>query len=163
MSNTPDNNRPSLEVEINVDPKFSNDVDEDSIRAAVIAAAQHRGFHTGEIGVRVTDDSTIRQINMRHLDHDYETDVISFAYTADSPRIEGELVVSIETARDRAAEIHWNATHELLLYVVHGTLHIAGMDDHDDEDRAAMRAAERDVMTELGIADIVRCGVETNS
>jgi probable rRNA maturation factor len=88
------------------------------------------------------------------LGHDYPTDVISFAYSQETPVIEGELVVSVDTARQRAKDLGWSSRSELLLYVVHGVLHIAGMDDHDESDRVAMRAAEKRVMRKLGIDEI---------
>lgn len=125
---------------------------DDSVAAAARAAATLRGFDHGQIGVRITDDPTIHQINSKHLSHDYPTDVISFPYgDGDQTRMEGELVASVETAAQNAADVGWETTNELLLYVIHGVLHIAGMDDHDDDDRLQMRQAERDVLVRLGI------------
>ncbi|MFK8114419.1 MAG: rRNA maturation RNase YbeY [Rubripirellula sp.] len=158
MSNILDNNPPEeiLIVEITIDDSVSDcdEVDGNRFRQAVLAAAAERDFHRGEIGIRVTDDPSIHEINRDHLGHDYPTDVISFAYACQAPTIEGALVVSVDTARQKAAELGWSSKHELLLYVVHGVLHIAGMDDHEPNDRAAMRAAERSVLTTLGIKEI---------
>ncbi len=101
--------------------------------------------------------------------------MISFCYAADPPLIEGELVASMDTAVSRACELLagpqsiddrnalWSAADELLLYVVHGTLHICGMDDHDDADRRAMRQAEAEVMTRLGIPEIKRFGADSEA
>ena len=163
MSNTLDNNRPdqdSLRIEIVVDENLESLVDENSLQRAAIQAARQRGYNRGEIGIRVTDDEIIQQINRQHLGHDYSTDVISFAYHAEVPFVEGELVVSAETARERAIDLGWPAAHELVLYVVHGTLHITGMDDRRANDRAQMREAEQRVMMQIGIDDIVRFGVD---
>ncbi len=76
------------------------------------------------------------------------------------PRIEGELIVSVETASRRASELGWDADHELLLYIVHGVLHLTGMDDHAPGDRGEMRAAEEKIMTQLGITAIVKYGAD---
>ncbi len=159
MSNIPDSSRPeqrqhaqqsadhdSLRIAVIVDETVTTPVDEKKLRQAVAAAAADRGYHRGEIGIRVTDDAGIHQINRDHLGHDYPTDVISFAYHADVPDVEGELVVSVDTAGERASELGWPLAHELSLYVVHGTLHITGMDDHDPSDRAEMREAEQRIM-----------------
>ncbi|TWU37012.1 rRNA maturation RNase YbeY [Novipirellula artificiosorum] len=166
MSNTLVNNLPnegdrqpaeSLLIEILADdplPAPWSEAEWDvKLRTAIEHALAHRKYRCGEIGVRITEDSVIREINRRHLDHDYETDVISFGYLADPPQIAGELVVSIETARRSAAEAGWPLANELLLYVVHGTLHITGMEDQDPCSRAEMRIAERDVLRQLGIED----------
>jgi probable rRNA maturation factor len=160
VSNTPDNNRldadqPTLlNIEIIVDEDVTYVANEQKLRDACTAATSLRDFHQGEIGIRVTTDAAIHQINREHLGHDYPTDVISFAYAANPPHIEGELVVSVDTASERANDLGWSVDHELLLYVVHGTLHITGMEDHESEDRLAMRAAERLVMLQLGITEI---------
>lgn len=122
-----------------------------SLKQAAIAAAKHRGFTEGTVGLLITDDETIHSINREHLQHDYPTDVISFAYECAGTHIEGELVASLDTARREAKDAQWPPLHELLLYVVHGTLHIGGMDDQDDEDQALMRLAEREVLATLGI------------
>lgn len=151
----------ALQVTVIIDENVTSPLSELRLRTAVAAAAAHRGFNLGEIGVRITDDPGIHQINRDHLGHDYPTDVISFPYHAAAPLIEGELVVSVDTAAERAADLGWPMADELTLYVVHGTLHIAGMDDHDANDRAAMRDSEQEVMLQIGIEDIVRFGADS--
>ncbi|MCD0459627.1 rRNA maturation RNase YbeY [Roseiconus lacunae] len=127
---------------------------DDRIVDAACAAAVHLGFTCGQLGVRVTDDATIHIINREHLNHDYPTDVISFPYSDDAPHLEGELVVSIETANENALQYETETVSELLLYVIHGVLHIGGLDDQSDEQRDVMRAAERTVMGVLGLNGI---------
>ncbi len=129
---------------------------------AAIQAAQARGFAVGQIGIRICSDDAIREVNRRHLTHDYATDVISFGYVADPPRVEGELVVSIETAqRTAAGQSDWSSENELLLYVVHGVLHLCGMDDVDPSSRSEMRVVEQQVLTDCGVSSIVRFGADT--
>lgn len=126
------------------------------VQNAVAAAAQAKGFSRGRIGVMITDDETIHELNRRHLDHDYPTDVISFTYDRSGTMVEGELVVSLCTARRSASELGWDWRHELLLYVVHGTLHICGLEDSSATERAEMRAHEQAVLKRLGIANARR-------
>ncbi len=155
-------NSVSLQIELLIDSTLSAPIDGDALAAAARLAAKFGTFDQGEIGIRVTDDPTIRQVNRQHLQHDYPTDVISFAYVADSPRIEGELILSFDTAYRRAAELGWDVRHELILYTVHGVLHLSGMDDRQPEERAEMRAAERAIMLKLGIPEIERFGADTD-
>lgn len=150
-----------LDIEALIDSSVDPSTHLDAIKRGAALAAQSRGFSCGEIGIRLTDDATIHQINRKHLGHDYPTDVISFGYHADAPRIDGELIVSVDTARRRASELGWNADHELLLYVVHGVLHLTGMDDHAPNDRREMRAAEVEIMMQLGITAIVKYGADS--
>ena len=125
---------------------------DDQILEAVRAAGQSRGFQRGHIGVRITDDESIHRINVAHLSHDYPTDVISFPYQCDDQGVIGELVASVETAEKNAREFGSDTRTELLLYIVHGVLHITGMDDHDAAEKASMRLAEREVFDMLGVA-----------
>ena len=152
---------PDIRVEIVTDHHIAPSLGSQLVRAAVAAAAHDQGFRQGNIGVRITDDATIQQINLDHLGHDYPTDVISFDYGSDQETIEGEMVVSAEMAAACAAEFGWPTDHELTLYIVHGTLHIAGLDDLSDSDRKRMRSAEMRVMLSLGIEAITRCGPAT--
>jgi len=118
-------------------------------------AASQRGYASGEIGVRLTDDETIHKINAQYLDHDYPTDVISFPYDCQPDWVSGELVASVDTAFENAAIENadagdWDVARELVLYVIHGVLHITGMEDASDEQRRQMRTAERRVLEAIG-------------
>ena len=149
-----------IDVDVVADGSIASPVTSDQIGRAVRVAASSRGCLTGAICVRITDDPTIRELNRIHLDHDYATDVISFGYQFDPPHVEGELVVSVDTANQKAVELDWPLKHELLLYIVHGVLHICGMDDRDTDDRLEMRKAERRIFEELGINEISRFGAD---
>ncbi len=151
-----------IQFDLIIDETIESPVDEREIRRFVDAACQLRGFSCGSIGLRLTDDHTIGQLNAKHLGHDYPTDVISFQYAAQSPHIDGELVVSVETAQQKASELGWPIQHELLLYIVHGVLHITGMDDHQRDDRAAMRHAEKQVFVKLGVDAVSRFGADVD-
>ncbi len=107
---------------------------------------------SADISLALVDDAEIHRINREFLGHDYPTDVISFVLGDPSqalPRehLEGELVVSAETAIREASAHGWSAADELLLYVVHGLLHLCGYDDLTDEDRPVMRSRERQVLS----------------
>ncbi|WP_068136705.1 rRNA maturation RNase YbeY [Roseimaritima ulvae] len=133
------------------------------LRDAIRAAAAHRGFTHGAIGLAVVDDPAIHKINLQHLQHDYPTDVISFCYEQNAPEIEGELVVSRDTAAREAKALGWAAEHELILYAVHGSLHICGLEDGTPEQRQAMRQAEQTVLQQLGIEDFQRFSPDADS
>lgn len=120
---------------------------------AAIAAASVEAFDRGSIGIRICDDASIHPINREFLQHDYPTDVISFPYELKPPMVEGELVASFETAFENASEPSSGLAprEELLLYVVHGTLHLVGHDDQSPAPRGAMRRAETLAMKKIGI------------
>lgn len=104
----------------------------------------------GAINIAVIDDAQMHELNRRHLDHDYPTDVLSFVFEHQGGRLDGEVIVSLDTARREAQQWGWAPELELLLYVIHGALHLVGYDDHEDEDRNLMRERERHYFQLLG-------------
>jgi probable rRNA maturation factor len=93
-------------------------------------------------------------LNRSYQGHDYETDVISFVLESDPEQqyLTGQLVVSLDTAASVAEELGIPIEHELLLYVIHGSLHLVGFDDQEPVRALKMRAAEQDFLGRLGIA-----------
>lgn len=120
-------------------------------KAALREAAAFGDCLQGELGLRLCDDAAIHEVNVEFLQHDYPTDVISFPYQCDPPQVEGELIVSVSTAMAVCGEHGLTAAQETLLYIVHGALHLVGLDDTNNETRAEMRAAEKAVMRTIGI------------
>lgn len=120
-------------------------LDEGLIPQVVTAVLEAEGISSASISVALIDDPTMHELNRRHLDHDYPTDVLSFRLDADDGKgpLEGEILISTHTAIRQAAEFGWRAEDETILYLVHGLLHLCGYDDHSEEDRRAMRAREQ--------------------
>ena len=127
------------------------EIDQQRVVAAIRRVLAYHGVTTAEVSVAVVNDARIHALNRVFLNHDYPTDVLSFVYQASENTVDGELVVSAETALRAGAEYGMAAQDELLLYIVHGTLHLVGCDDQTDEARRVMRARERDIMQQLGI------------
>ncbi|NQU26187.1 MAG: rRNA maturation RNase YbeY [Candidatus Nealsonbacteria bacterium] len=126
-------------------------IDEQQFREAVRIILSEKGVARAQISVAVVDDATIVQLHQRFLGKDEPTDVLSFVLEQDEDHLEGEIVVSAETAKSTAGWYDWPPEHELLLYVIHGTLHMVGYDDATPEQRAAMRKAELAYLARLEI------------
>ena len=130
--------------------------DEDALLAdseverAVQAAAIHGDRPGIPLAVTFVGDEFLAAMHGRHLDDPTATEVITFDLGDEGEGPVGELYVSVDRARARAEGRGVPLERELALYVVHGVLHLCGFDDHDDEDRRAMRAAEHDVLEGLG-------------
>ncbi len=107
------------------------------IKQAALAANAVSGELLRQVDVAIVDDPTIHALNLKHLGHDYPTDVLSF----DLGKV-GQVVVSYDTAVANAAEYGVPAEKELLLYVIHGVLHLAGFRDKTEAEAAEMRRAE---------------------
>ena len=121
------------------------------LRRAIEIVLADSNYAEATISVAIVDDDEIQVVNRRFLEHDYATDVISFVLDADETSLDGEVVVSADTAARIAARLEWSVDDELLLYVVHGTLHLIGYDDLDPDSLREMRAQERVVLQRLGI------------
>lgn len=127
------------------------DADIERLRGAVAAILEEEGLAAAAVNVALVDDPTIHDLNRRFLNHDEPTDVLSFLLE-DGERLEGDVIVSVETAIRSAARYDWTAVDELLLYVIHGTLHLVGYDDLDADSRAKMRGREKHYMEAFGLA-----------
>ncbi len=128
-------------------------VDRQRLREAVRAILAGEGVSRAEVSLAIVDDPTIHRLNRQFLQHDYATDVLSFLLEESSApwRIEGEVIASADTAMRSAEEYGWAPADELLLYVVHGTLHLVGYDDHEPDDRTVMRERERHYLAAFGL------------
>ncbi|MDZ4820179.1 MAG: rRNA maturation RNase YbeY [Planctomycetota bacterium] len=126
-------------------------VDEAQLRAAVEAILAGEGIPAATISIAVVDDATIHRINREFLQHDYPTDVISFVLDHTPDLLEGEIVVSAQTAIQQAEQYGWPASNELLLYVIHGALHLVGYDDLSPLDLREMRSREQHYLALWGL------------
>jgi probable rRNA maturation factor len=121
------------------------------LRALVALTLKHEGRKTGEIGVRLTGDAELRELNRVWRKIDRATDVISFAYDEDEPDADrrpvgGDLVLSMDRVREQAVRFKVSEGAELARLVIHGTLHLAGHDHGKPGERLAMRAREDAVL-----------------
>jgi len=126
-------------------------LDEERLRQAVEMILADAHVAQATISLAVVDDPTIHQLNREYLQHDYATDVLSFLLERDEQSLEGEIIVSADTAAECAAPFGWSAEDELLLYVVHGTLHLVGYDDTRPDLRREMRRRERTCLARFGL------------
>lgn len=129
----------------------SAEVDEKRLRRAVKAILTDAGIARGEVSIAVVDDARMHELNRRYLDHDYPTDVLSFVLARDGDHLDGQIIVSADYAAREAVRYGWNADDELLLYTIHGALHLAGYDDLNPDANREMRQAERKYLAQFGL------------
>jgi probable rRNA maturation factor len=130
-------------------------IDRARMREAVRAVLEGENVSDAEISLAFVDNPTIHRLNQRYLQHDEPTDVLSFPLSEpNARRLAGELVIGVEVAAEQAANRGHDVQAELILYVIHGLLHLCGYDDHDDADRDTMRERERHYLRQLGLPDI---------
>ena len=95
----------------------------------------------GDLSIIFCSDPYILDINLRYLQHDYFTDIITFDY-CEGDTVSGDLFISIDSVRENALIYGAGFEDELDRVMVHGVLHLLGYDDHTPEEQAVMRAKE---------------------
>ena len=95
----------------------------------------------GDISIIFCSDNYILDVNIKYLQHDYFTDIITFDY-CEGDTVSGDLFISIDSVRENAAFYGTEFKDELNRVLVHGVLHLIGYDDHSEEDIKEMRAKE---------------------
>ncbi|MBQ5834519.1 MAG: rRNA maturation RNase YbeY, partial [Bacteroidaceae bacterium] len=105
------------------------------------AVAAEYGKSIGDIAYIFCDDEKILEVNREYLNHDYYTDIITFDYTEEN-RISGDLFISLDTVRSNAEEQGCEYMEELFRVIIHGILHLCGIDDKGPGEREIMEAAE---------------------
>lgn len=106
---------------------------------AAVAARYNRRL--GDIAYIFTDDATILDINRRYLNHDYYTDIITFDYSH-RDTISGDIFISLDTVRSNAELLRVPYDQELHRVIIHGVLHLCGINDKAPGEREQMEAAE---------------------
>ena len=125
------------------------------LKDAARAVFEGESVRACKVTLAFVDSAHIHRLNKQFLDHDEPTDVLTFPYTdAGAKPLEGEVVIGYEIATEYATDRGHDATLELLLYVVHGCLHLCGYTDTDAAGEREMRAKEREYLTKLGLPDI---------
>jgi probable rRNA maturation factor len=136
-------------------PQTLIELDFQALKAAARTVLEGEGIRAAKVTLAFLDNSAIHALNKRHLDHDEPTDVITFPYSApQAKKLEGDIAIGAEVAKQQAAERGHPVNTELILYVIHGCLHLCGYDDRTSRDAKQMRRKEREYLAKLGLPDI---------
>lgn len=110
--------------------------------------AKTHGRKVGDIGYMFVDDEKILEVNNEYLGHDYYTDIITFDYDEDNI-ISGDLVISLDTVRTNAELFHKTYEEELDRVIIHGILHLCGINDKGPGEREIMEENENKALAIL--------------
>ncbi len=113
--------------------------------AWIKAVAASHGRKVGEVGYLFVNDEKILEVNREYLNHDFYTDVITFDYD-EGDRINGDIVISLDTVRSNAELFGKDYDEELHRVIIHGILHLCGINDKGPGEREQMEAAENEAL-----------------
>ncbi len=105
------------------------------------SAIQNENFKAGEIAYIFCDDAYLVEKNIRYLNHNTLTDIISFDYT-DEDRVSGDIFISIDRIKVNAKKYKVEFLDELHRVIIHGVLHLCGYNDKTEQDKKEMKAKE---------------------
>lgn len=103
--------------------------------------ALSHGYKVGEVGYLFCDDAKILEVNNEFLGHDYYTDIITFDYD-EGNTINGDIVISLDTVKSNAEKYEKDYYEELHRVIIHGILHLCGINDKGPGEREIMEKEE---------------------
>ena len=111
------------------------------------------GKRVGEIAYIFCSDDKILEVNQQYLQHDYYTDIITFDY-CEGNRISGDLFISLDTVRTNAEQFEQPYDRELHRVIIHGILHLCGINDKGPGEREIMEAAENKALALVSLSAV---------
>lgn len=116
-------------------------IDAPRLRRWLEAVAKAHGFELGSLSYQFCSDEHILEVNRKFLGHDYFTDIITFQYER-GRHLCGDMVISLDTVRTNADGVGESFRRELHRVIVHGLLHLCGINDKGPGEREIMEAHE---------------------
>ena len=142
-------------ITYNVDGVKMPNIKKRDTSAWIKAVAASYGKKVGDIAYIFCDDEKILEVNKQYLQHDYYTDIITFDYCDDLAEmgikntISGDLFISLDTVRTNAEQQGTTYDEELHRVIIHGILHLVGINDKGPGEREIMEAAENKALAML--------------
>ena len=137
-----------MNITFNTDGVAMPNIEPQRIRDWVQRVAQAHGRRVGEVNYIFVSDEHILDINRQFLGHDYYTDIITFDY-CEADILQGDLFISLDTVRTNAEGLGVTYEQELHRVVIHGILHLCGINDKGPGEREVMEAEENTALALL--------------
>ncbi len=131
-----------MSIEYVYNTSFSLD-NENKVSKWLKKAVEAEGFFVGDIVYAFFNDNDLKDLNIKHLNHDFFTDVISFN-DSKGDVLSGNIAVSVDRVKENAVKFKSSFDDEMMRVMVHGLLHFMGYEDSSDEETLLMRSKEDD-------------------
>ena len=106
------------------------------------------GFDLGELSLVFCSDEYLKKINIKYLNHDFFTDVITFDYSNEK-LLFGDIYISTERVKENAKIYGSSFNEELFRVIIHGVLHLCGFNDKTEEQKTLIRAKENEFLSSI--------------
>lgn len=124
-------------------------IKKDRVREIVREVLRQEG-KDAELSIAFVDEEEIKRLNKKFLGKDSSTDVLSFPLETKRGWVEGEVIVCVPVALKAARKMRVDVEDEIMLYVVHGLLHLLGYNDIKKKDARIMYSVEKEVLSRFG-------------
>jgi rRNA maturation RNase YbeY len=121
-------------------------IHQENVTAWIQRVAQDYNKYIGNIAYIFCSDKKILEINLQYLHHDYYTDIITFDYCTGN-RLSGDIFISLDTVKSNSETFHTTYDEELHRTIIHGVLHLCGINDKGPGEREIMEAAENKALS----------------
>ncbi|WP_418893565.1 rRNA maturation RNase YbeY [Limibacterium fermenti] len=112
------------------------------------SVAKEYGKQAGSLSYLFCSDEKILEVNRHYLQHDFYTDIITFDYTEEDI-LAGDIIISVDTVHSNAEKFGTLFAEELNRVIIHGVLHLCGINDKTEDDAKRMREAEEKALQML--------------
>jgi len=100
------------------------------------------GYITGDLTFIFCDDEYLKEVNLKYLNHDFYTDIVTFDYRNGDQIVSGDMFISINRVKENSEFFNCNIDDEFLRVMVHGILHLIEFNDSTEEEKQIMRSIE---------------------
>lgn len=118
-----------------------------SVHAFVSYLSKEIGFKIGALQINFLSNEEILELNKRYLSHNYHTDIITFEYSKNFQKIDGEIFISVDEALNNSKRYNETFENELKRLIIHGILHLTGYDDKKGNDKKIMKRMENRLLS----------------
>lgn len=117
-----------------------------SIHSFVGKIKRHLQIEIEALTINFISANDLLEINKKYLNHDFYTDIITFNYSGDNKLIDGEIFISYENAIENAKKYQANFLEEIGRLIIHGILHLTGLNDKSKSEKILMRKKENELL-----------------
>jgi rRNA maturation RNase YbeY len=115
---------------------------EDEMNKKIAFLFKDNNINLEQLQITFLTDDSLLEINKEFLQHDYYTDIITFDYSETNEKIDGELFISVERVEENAVEFKESFENEIQRVILHGCLHLCGLNDQSEAEKNEMRNKE---------------------
>ncbi len=127
-------------VFVNVEKGYA--LDKRKVHQALSLVCDELNIGISEMEINFVSAETMLAVNKKFLNHNYDTDIITFDYSNERDNLDGEIFISFAQAEKNSKLFHVSTDNELLRLIVHGVLHLIGYDDKIADRRKVMKKRE---------------------